>query len=623
MNRVLIEQVAKLLYTEVPTPLSITLRQGLPSEMAPDPVENRHTYESPMTFALDLGIRSYLKKYADGGDPKARAEGARSLFISCEEQCRRTNRRFEQLWAGDEKVFRPATHAILHSAARKIAMVLGECQPDEILRLGRWGNGATAGLTRRKARFDVKQSHLPLDCTYAAAPLLWRCIEKDPHWFEAMTGHVADADFSILTGACMNYVRSNVVMTVPKDSRKDRLIAKEPTGNGWLQQAVGRFLRRRMKMHGIDLSNGWRTNRVRAEGAYSHGGIATLDLSNASDTIARNLVQELLPFDWYSLLSTLRSPSGDIGFLFGDGERGTHLAKYEKFSSMGNAFTFELESLIFWAVSTAATELNSIVHGKRAGVSVFGDDIVCDSLVAVDELIPVLEDIGFTVNMEKSFTDGPFFESCGGQYFKGYTVNPPYQKAVLGNELDAVRAANRLMRWLGDVLLPQFWDAESGTLRDDGFRDSVRPRDVAGMTRCYPIIGNAWWRIVESFPRLLKVRGPYNSGTKLRDDYLVDLAPDLNPDARDTQYGRWQPCLVPTVVKRRRHQMGALSYWLRRADQGPVPKLELHERTNPETGMIFWEAAVAFDEDGEPIDWARFATEPSEPVRVRRRFIWA
>jgi len=72
---------------------------------------------------------------------------------------------------------------------------------------------------------------------------------------------------------------------------------------------------------------------------------------------------------------------------------------------MGNGFTFPLETLIFWALTRA-------VCGSTATVSAYGDDIICPSDRAED-VIAVLTEVGFSVNLEKSFWNGPFRESCG------------------------------------------------------------------------------------------------------------------------------------------------------------------------------------------------------------------
>lgn len=106
---------------------------------------------------------------------------------------------------------------------------------------------------------------------------------------------------------------------------------------------------------------------------------------------------------------------------------------------MGNGFTFELESLLFWAAAKAASE-----HvGNQGPVGIYGDDIIV-AQSASEVLITFLEDLGFEVNLEKSFTEGLFFESCGKHYFRGVDVTPVFQKQRVDNDLELLRLANRI-----------------------------------------------------------------------------------------------------------------------------------------------------------------------------------
>jgi hypothetical protein len=108
----------------------------------------------------------------------------------------------------------------------------------------------------------------------------------------------------------------------------------------------------------------------------------------------------------------------------------------QKFSSMGNGFTFELESLIFWALSKSVSDF----------VSVYGDDIIVDSTCR-DRFVDLFRFCGFTTNESKSFWSGPFRESCGKHYFQGTDVTPIYQKDSDENIENLLASLNRLRRW--------------------------------------------------------------------------------------------------------------------------------------------------------------------------------
>jgi hypothetical protein len=216
---------------------------------------------------------------------------------------------------------------------------------------------------------------------------------------------------------------------VPKNAKIHRMIAAEPTGNSFLQQGVGRYIRRRLKAFGVDLND----QTINQELAFRclADEMSTLDLNMASDTVCTNLVLLLLPPAWCDYIFDIRSP---YSYLNGAWYR------LEKFSSMGNAMTFELESLIFWA-------LCSVVCETRGPVSVYGDDLIVPR-ACYEDVVSTLTFFGFKINTEKSYYDGPFFESCGKQYHSLEDVTPAYQKEVVLTDLgQLIRMHNRLYRW--------------------------------------------------------------------------------------------------------------------------------------------------------------------------------
>jgi hypothetical protein len=237
-----------------------------------------------------------------------------------------------------------------------------------------------------------------------------------------------EGPYSVLKNV-FSYVDGGRYETVPKSAKTDRSIIVEPRGNMFLQKGVGNFIRKRLGRSGCDL-NDQSTNQKLAAFAYDFK-LATIDLEAASDSISYELVHLLLPVDWANYLSDLRSGSVLI-----DGK----YRRLEKFSSMGNGFTFELESLIFFALSESVVE--SVSPGLFS--SVYGDDIIvpqeCVPLLSI-----VFETLGFRVNTDKTFVEGNFFESCGRHYFQGRDVTPVYQKESL-DEIEAIRCGNRLTR---------------------------------------------------------------------------------------------------------------------------------------------------------------------------------
>lgn len=238
-------------------------------------------------------------------------------------------------------------------------------------------------------------------------------------------------------------VPGNVMFTVPKTSMIDRVACKEPELNMYCQKAVGDFIRQRLRRNGIDL-NDQTVNQVLAREGSIDGSLATVDLSSASDSVTISLVQAILPLEWSMLLMELRSPNTWVPAH--TAEDGSSIAAHwhinEMISSMGNAFTFELESLLFWLLVRACAYFTR-TSGR---ISVYGDDIICPSGLR-DSVESTLEFFGFTLNPSKSFWDGSFRESCGKHWFNGAEVTPFYVKRVPSRLSDWCLLLNHLRQW--------------------------------------------------------------------------------------------------------------------------------------------------------------------------------
>lgn len=236
------------------------------------------------------------------------------------------------------------------------------------------------------------------------------------------------------------HASGNRVTFVPKTALTDRSIAIEPRMNIYAQLGLGALMRARLKRAGLNLDDQG-PNQALAQKGSRDGTVATIDLSSASDTLARELVVELVPEPWLNAMDWCRSKSGR---LVDEGGVVTSF-RYEKFSSMGNGYTFELESLIFWALATGVCEHLRLTKEKCALTRAYGDDITVPT-EAVDLLKETLAFCGFTVNPRKSFSQGVFRESCGADFFNGVNVRPYFQKEFVTDVQGLYRLANGLRR---------------------------------------------------------------------------------------------------------------------------------------------------------------------------------
>lgn len=210
--------------------------------------------------------------------------------------------------------------------------------------------------------------------------------------------------------------------TVPKNNEKRRPINIEPFGNILTQSKLGAGIRKvLLDQYGQDLN----TLQSKHRSLISDLSKATIDLSNASDSVSMVLVDFLFP-RWFSdYIKASRSPTVDVG-------KNEELYVLKKVSSMGNGFTFELMTLI----------LTALCRQLDSKSSVYGDDIIIDRTKA-RELITYLEEVNFKVNTDKSFISGLFRESCGGNfhYEEGYVKSFDFK--YIENIFDCMMTHNK------------------------------------------------------------------------------------------------------------------------------------------------------------------------------------
>lgn len=362
-------------------------------------------YEGVGNFADDYLVTEILRKSPNVPLGIDRSANALHTFLKSEEQCRATNLRIREE--------APSWHFTLKKNIRKILGPLTVPALDYIESRFRFGPGASTGVRGSGSSLSDKFDE-PIHLTVELIPY-FRCILGETWW-----EHHRQSLHTIRRG--------NKFTTVPKTAKTDRGICIEPTLNMYVQLGIGAYLRRRLRRFGIDLNTQQR-NRDLARKAYSCS-LATIDLSAASDSLASNLILHYFPEPWMELLSLPRSEECELP----DGS----YHSLEKFSSMGNGYTFELETLVFYAVC-----MTFIPFDEMHDVSVYGDDIIIPQKYT-REVIEALEFLGFSVNTSKSFLAGNFFESCGEDYFKGINVRPFYlrgSKKFIPYEL---QIANRL-----------------------------------------------------------------------------------------------------------------------------------------------------------------------------------
>jgi len=431
-------------------------------------------------FAMAHLARSLTKKYLPGtSDRNASGDAAAlALFTKVNESCRSwqlDTTSFDVLDAVIFGEFRSIIHDFFYPGWQPVPRGHTLTKPDVTIWFGPesgealtyhdfilsqnsvlsgcgFGSGANIGapesdLYSKLASSTLTATSQELDMIYVDA------IRCDKTWAEMELSRRGNFGTRIVKGSRLSFV--------PKTSEISRTICTEPILNMFFQKGIAYCIEKRLdQVFGIDLSTQPDVNRELARLGSLTGKFGTIDLSSASDSISRTLCRELLPARVNAILERYRCPCT----ILPDGsELELHMV-----SSMGNAFTFPLQTLLFSSLVSACYRAYGIKPIRSRGSSaypddstygattvrtpmkignfaVFGDDIIVDNRV-YSRVCKMLGVLGFTVNTDKSFNEGLFRESCGHDYYCGLNVRGVYIKR-LRDIGDCYSAINRLVRW--------------------------------------------------------------------------------------------------------------------------------------------------------------------------------
>lgn len=189
--------------------------------------------------------------------------------------------------------------------------------------------------------------------------------------------------------------------SVPKNNETDRFINVEPLFNMILQRIIAGELREVLHFRGNSLDNQINgDSEISAQDVHkvmiADNSFATIDFSNASDSVILQVVQQLVPTSFFDLIMRTRSHYVTLG---------DDIISPSKVSSMGNGFTFELMTTILYCLATIHTPF----------CRVYGDDVIVPNTCA-ESFMDDCKLLGFTPNYTKTFVNSVFRESCGAFY---------------------------------------------------------------------------------------------------------------------------------------------------------------------------------------------------------------
>lgn len=239
------------------------------------------------------------------------------------------------------------------------------------------------------------------------------------------------------------------VVFVPKTLTAPRVIAIEPAHKQFMQQGVLKYIIPILESHKLTRKSlrfsDQRPNQRLAYSSSIDRRLSTLDMKDASDRVHLHLVQRI--FRHSGILEYLE----DSRSLHATLPDGRNLVLW-KFASMGSALCFPVEAMVFYTlIQSAMHQLDGIRPSFRSIerysrlIDIYGDDIIVP-VEYTDVVVRYLESFALKVNINKSFRNSLFRESCGADYYNGVSVKPVYARQLAP---DAARnwQAEHIMAW--------------------------------------------------------------------------------------------------------------------------------------------------------------------------------
>lgn len=382
---------------------------------------------SPSEAAAHSILRSFTKKFEESN--RSADEAALRKFLQCNLACKSwalevSNSKEEELWGEFRRslydFFNPKGYALLSNHLDP--MILG--------RLGNGSNIKGTGTDFYSKLFSSTLSSTSLFLTN----LYSRYISYHPIW---LAGEKTRFD----KYGRGDIVEGNRLSFVPKNREISRCICVEPVLNTYAQLGIAQILSDRLSRYfGIDFDRQPDVNRELAWRGSVVDDLVTIDLSSASDSMSLHMLEAVLDKETFRFLCKYRSPTCWLP---------SGRVELDIFSSMGNGFTFPLQTILFSCIVSAVHRWHGVErpHVSRGMLpfGVFGDDIICHRDMARD-VLTLLRLSGFSVNTDKTFVEGPFRESCGEDFYQGVNIRGVYVKH-LDDEHDYHVVANRIVEF--------------------------------------------------------------------------------------------------------------------------------------------------------------------------------
>jgi hypothetical protein len=326
---------------------------------------------------------------------------------------------------------------------------LGEFKPD-----GTFGPGAVAGVKGRPSFLEK------------ARTCVW-----DPDVVE-LFAELYDCDVDevipgVPAGSEDDLYRNRIIFR-PKNALKHRIISAEPAWLSWLQQDLKGHLYPYVERH--PRINTWFSNQERSRELALRGSVdgsyATIDFSNASDSVHKDVVDQVFQYTYFhDALLAVRSREAKLPYQ-------EWIVRLDKYAPMGSATCFWTMDVLLCACCELACRVTLGREAQREDYVVYGDDVILRAAL-VDPFLRIVSALGMSTNADKSYwnTTSPHYyrESCGIEAVDGQDCTPirysrfqePIYRADVPSDGPWLESVVSLMN---QALLAGYWNMRSAII---------------------------------------------------------------------------------------------------------------------------------------------------------------
>jgi hypothetical protein len=358
----------------------------------------------PHLYKCAYQLETFLKRYRFANDMYTDKELINN-------QLEKQAENFERL-AGTSLNSTGYTLPVLQRARKIISGILGEYDEEEHMDNCRFGKKANRGTSFANAYLDIKLSG---NITGSREHHKWfkdRYLPTDPLLASIIEGRKSDVKTDDRPPA-MIVVDWLAQTLVPKTWKALREITPDTHLGSFFSNGLGKVFELRLNDANLPIRRLQEWHKKRVKGASVDRKHATGDMSVASASILWDLLNWVLPRKWLSVVKL-----GRIPYIKRDGKG--PLIWQPSFAGMGIGFTFTLQTLVFYGLVQAIKELLGVTKGR---VSVYGDDLIYPSEIHsyVSAVFPGLR---LKMNLDKTYVQSHFRESCGADFYHGIDVRP-------------------------------------------------------------------------------------------------------------------------------------------------------------------------------------------------------